>query len=119
MVRTNGTASCYSRKLSSEFAWFVGLTTGVRKTTLAVEQMSRLPFRNVKTKQRKTIFLTVILHGCETWPLILSEEERLRIFENKALMRTTCSRGIKWQDAGEDCLPSRSTVHTARQILLL
>jgi hypothetical protein len=33
----------------------------------------------------KTIILPVILYGCETWPLTLNEEHRLRVFENKVL----------------------------------
>jgi hypothetical protein len=29
----------------------------------------------------------VVLHGCETWSLILREEHRLRVFENRVLRR--------------------------------
>jgi hypothetical protein len=29
------------------------------------------------------------LHGCETWSLILGEEHRLRVFENRVLRRIT------------------------------
>jgi hypothetical protein len=29
----------------------------------------------------------VILYGCETWSLTLSEEHRLRVFENKVLRK--------------------------------
>ena len=29
----------------------------------------------------------VVLYGCETWSLILREERRLRVFENRVLMR--------------------------------
>jgi hypothetical protein len=29
----------------------------------------------------------VILYGCETWSLTLTEEHRLRVFENKVLRR--------------------------------
>jgi hypothetical protein len=29
----------------------------------------------------------LVLHGCETWSLILREEHRLRVFENRALRR--------------------------------
>jgi hypothetical protein len=29
----------------------------------------------------------VVLYGCETWSLILREEHRLRVFENRALRR--------------------------------
>jgi hypothetical protein len=31
--------------------------------------------------------LPVVLYGCETWSLILREEHRLRVFENRALRR--------------------------------
>jgi len=33
------------------------------------------------------IFLPVVLYGCETWSLILREEIRLRMFENRVLRR--------------------------------
>jgi hypothetical protein len=33
----------------------------------------------------KTVILTVVLYGCETWPLTLREEHRLRVFENMVL----------------------------------
>ena len=32
-----------------------------------------------------TIILPVVLYGCETWSLILREESRLRVFENRVL----------------------------------
>jgi hypothetical protein len=35
----------------------------------------------------KTIILSVILYGCETWSLTLREEYKLRVFENKVLRR--------------------------------
>ena len=34
-----------------------------------------------------TIILPVVLYGCETWSLILREERRLRVFENRVLRR--------------------------------
>jgi hypothetical protein len=43
---------------------------------------SRLLSRNVKVKIYKTA-----LYGCETWSLILREEHRLRVFENRVLRR--------------------------------
>jgi hypothetical protein len=46
---------------------------------------SSLLSRNVKDKINKTIILPVVLYGCDTWPLILSEEHRLRVFENRVL----------------------------------
>ena len=33
------------------------------------------------------IILRVVLYGCETWSLILREERRLRVFENRVLRR--------------------------------
>ena len=35
----------------------------------------------------KTIILPVVLYGCETWSLKLREECRLRVFENRIVMR--------------------------------
>jgi hypothetical protein len=34
-----------------------------------------------------TMIMTVVLYGCETWSLTLSEEHRLRVFENRVLRR--------------------------------
>jgi hypothetical protein len=48
---------------------------------------SRLLSRNVKVKICKTIILPVVLYGCETWSLTLSQEHRLRVFENRVLRR--------------------------------
>jgi hypothetical protein len=41
--------------------------------------------KNTKIKIYKSIILSVILYGCETWSLILREEHRLRVFENRVL----------------------------------
>jgi hypothetical protein len=35
----------------------------------------------------KIVILLVVLCGCETWSLPLREEHRLRVFENRVLMR--------------------------------
>ena len=43
--------------------------------------------KNIKLKIYKTVILPVILYGCETWTLTLSEEKRLRVFENKVLRK--------------------------------
>jgi hypothetical protein len=40
---------------------------------------------NVKVKIYKTIILPDVLYGCETWSLTLTEEIRLRVFENRVL----------------------------------
>jgi len=38
-------------------------------------------------KINRTIILPVILYGCETWLLILRDECRLRMYENRVLRR--------------------------------
>jgi hypothetical protein len=48
---------------------------------------SHLLSRNVKIKIYKTIILPVVLYGCETWSLMLGEEHRLKVFENRVLRR--------------------------------
>jgi hypothetical protein len=48
---------------------------------------SRLLSKNVKIRIYKNIILPEVLYGCETWSLILREEYRLRVFENRVLRR--------------------------------
>jgi hypothetical protein len=48
---------------------------------------SRLLSKNFKIKIYETIILPVVLCGCETWSLILREEFRIRVFENRMLRR--------------------------------
>jgi hypothetical protein len=43
--------------------------------------------RDVKVKIYKTVILSVVLYGCETWSLILTEEHRLRVSEDRLLRR--------------------------------
>jgi hypothetical protein len=47
----------------------------------------RLLFKNVKTKTYKIIHLTVLWYGFETWSLILREEQRFRVFQNRVLWK--------------------------------
>ena len=48
---------------------------------------SQLLSKNLKIKIYKTIILPVVLYGCETWSLTLSEECRLRVFEKRIMRR--------------------------------
>ncbi|KAJ4436462.1 hypothetical protein ANN_16493 [Periplaneta americana] len=48
---------------------------------------SSLLSKNLKVRIYKTLILPVVLYGCETWTLILREEHRLRVFENKVLRK--------------------------------
>jgi hypothetical protein len=47
----------------------------------------RLLSKNTKIKVHWTIILPVVLYGCETWSLILWEEQRLTVFENRVLRK--------------------------------
>jgi hypothetical protein len=49
---------------------------------------SSLKPKNMKIKIYRTIIQPVVLYGCETWPLTLREEHRLRVFENRVLRKT-------------------------------
>jgi hypothetical protein len=46
---------------------------------------SSLLSKHVTIKINITIFLPVVLYGCETWSLTLREGRRLRVFENRVL----------------------------------
>jgi hypothetical protein len=46
-----------------------------------------LLFKNLIIKIYRTIILSLVLYGCETWSLTLREERRLRLFENRVLWR--------------------------------
>jgi hypothetical protein len=48
---------------------------------------SRLLSKNLKIGIYKTIILSEVLYGCETWSLALREEHRPRVFENRMLRR--------------------------------
>jgi hypothetical protein len=43
--------------------------------------------KGTKINIYKIIILFVVLYGCETWSLILREEHRLKVFENRELRR--------------------------------
>jgi hypothetical protein len=48
---------------------------------------SSLLSKNKNTKINRTIILPFVLYGCETWPLILWEQRRLGVFENRVLRK--------------------------------
>jgi hypothetical protein len=47
----------------------------------------RLLSKHTKIRVQRTVVLPVVLYGCETWSLTLTEEQRLRVFENRMLRR--------------------------------
>jgi len=48
---------------------------------------SSLLSKNIKIKIHRTIILSVVLYGCETWSLTLREKRMLRVCENRMLNR--------------------------------
>jgi hypothetical protein len=46
---------------------------------------SSLLSKNIKISIYTTIILPVVMYGCETWSLLLREESRMRVFENRVL----------------------------------
>ena len=48
---------------------------------------SSLLSKNPKIKISKTIILPLVLYGCETWSLILTDERRLRVLVNRVVRR--------------------------------
>jgi hypothetical protein len=58
--------------------------------------------KNIKIKIYRTVVLRVVLYGCETWSFILTEEHRLRVFENRVLRRMQERRAVEdhvWRGA--------------------
>ena len=47
----------------------------------------QLAIQKYKIKIYRTLILSVVLYGCETWLLTLREERRLRVFEIRVLRR--------------------------------
>ena len=48
---------------------------------------------NIRIKTHRTIILSVVLSGCETWSLTLKEGSRLTVFENRVLRRIFGPKG--------------------------
>jgi hypothetical protein len=61
--------------------------------------------KNVKTETYKTIILPHVLYGCDALPIILSEENTLRKFENRLMKNIS---GPKW----DETTASSRKVHT-------
>jgi hypothetical protein len=50
----------------------------------------------------KSVILSVVLYGCETWSLTLREEHTLRVFENRVLRIFGPKR--RKMGRGENCI---------------
>jgi hypothetical protein len=60
------------------------LTSGASPVILCSEPVHKLS-ENIKIKIYRTIILPVVLYGCESWSLTLSEEHRCRVFDSRML----------------------------------
>jgi hypothetical protein len=76
---------------------------------------SHLLSKNIKITIHKTLILSVLLYGCKTWSLTLTEEHRPRVFQNMVLKR------IFWpkrDEAGEYSVMRTIITFTPHHVLL-
>jgi hypothetical protein len=64
----------------------------------------RLLSKNLKSEINKTIILPDVMYGCETRSFILTEEHRLKVFENRVMLRIFGSK--RGEVEGEQRRPS-------------
>jgi len=72
----------------------------------------------MKNKIYRTIILSVVLYGCETWSLTLREERRLRVFENRVLRRIFGPNMDELTGSGENYIMRSLMICTAHPILV-
>jgi len=65
----------------------------------------------------RTIILPVVLCGCETWSLTLTEERSLRVSENRVLRRIFGPKRDEVTGYGENYIMWSLMICTAHQIL--
>jgi hypothetical protein len=73
---------------------------------------SPISYLNHKVQIYRSIILSVVLYGCETWYLSLREEHRSRVCENRVLRNTS------GQKTGENCTMRSSIIYTFHQKIL-
>jgi hypothetical protein len=83
---------------------------------------SSLLSRNIKIKIHRTIILSVVWYGCETWSLIMREECRVRVFEDRVLRRmfvpTRDQKTREWRTThNEELSDLYSSPHIVRVII--
>jgi len=74
--------------------------------------------KNIKIKIYRTIIVSVVLHGCETWSLTLREGPRLRVFENRVCGESLGLRRTRQQGSGENYIMRSLMICTRHQLLL-
>jgi hypothetical protein len=70
---------------------------------LNVHAPTELWSRNIEIKKYKPTILPVVLYGCETWSLTLTEECKLGVFENRVLGRISGPKRSKIIGGWKNC----------------
>jgi len=78
---------------------------------------SSLLSTDLKIKIYRTIILSVVLCGCETWSLTLREERRLSVFENRVLRRVFGPKRDEITGNGENYIMRSLMICTPHPIL--
>ena len=78
---------------------------------------SSFVYKNLKIEIYRTTILPVVLYGCETWPLSLRDERRLRVFENRVLRRVFGPKRDEVTANGENCIMRSLVIYTSYPIL--
>jgi hypothetical protein len=79
---------------------------------------SYLLSKDVNITTYRTIILSLVLYGCETWSLTLRGDHTLSVFENRVLKKYSDLRTTKWQEVGENCIMRSCIICTLHLILL-
>ena len=56
---------------------------------------SSLPSKNIMIKTFRSVILSLVLYGCETWSFTLREEHRLMVFESMVLRKIFGSKRVE------------------------
>jgi len=73
--------------------------------------------KNIKIKIYRTMILSVVLYGYETWSFALRVEHRLKEFENGVLRKISGPKRIGVTGKGEDYGKRNSVIFNSQQIL--
>ena len=72
---------------------------------------------SIKIDFYRTIILSLVLYGCESRSLTLRDERRLRVFENRVLMKIFGSKRYEVRGIGENYIMRSLVICTALQLL--
>jgi len=73
--------------------------------------------KDINMKIYRTIILPVVVYGCDSWSLKLTDERRLRVFENRVLRRIFGPKRDEIQGSGEDYIMKSLIICPLHRIL--